>query len=174
MDKIMGAGDALAASRILARKINQDGIDIIKKFEGLHLVPYRCPGKIWTIGYGHTRTVRSGMKISVDQADLLLADDMRRAEAAVLKFVRVPLNDNQFSALVSFVFNVGTENFEKSSLLKLLNRGWYEQVPAQLMRWNRASGEVLGGLTRRRAAEGKLWSASCVPSLNLNDNEREA
>ena len=74
--------------------------------------------------------------------------------------VTVPLNDNQFAALVSFAFNVGVLNLERSTLLRLLNRGWYEQVPAQMMRWNRAAGEAMGGLTRRRAAEAQLWNST--------------
>jgi lysozyme len=142
----------------LPRRINQDGIDLIKTFEGLHLTPYLCPSRIWTIGYGHTRTVRSGLVITQAQADQLLDEDLRLYERAVVRLVTVPLNDNQFSALVCFAFNVGCGNFESSTLLKLLNRGWYEQVPAQLMRWNRANGEVFGGLSRRRAAEARLWS----------------
>ncbi len=70
----------------------------------------------------------------------------------------LPLNDNQFAALVCFAFNVGAENLANSTLRRLLQRGWYEQVPAQLMRWNKARGEALGGLTRRRAAEAQLWN----------------
>ena len=143
-----------------ARTINQDGVDLIKEFEGLHLTPYLCPSKVWTIGYGHTRTVRSGQQITQAQADLLLDEDLSLVERAISRLVTVPLNDNQFSALVCFAFNVGTGNFESSTLLKLLNRGWYEQVPAQLMRWNRAGGEVFGGLSRRRAAESRLWNKS--------------
>ena len=106
----------------------------------------------------HTRTVRSGMVVTQAQADQLLDEDLQLYERAVSRLVSVPLNDNQFSALVCFAFNVGIGNFESSTLLKLLNRGWYEQVPAQLMRWNRANGEVFGGLARRRAAEARLWS----------------
>ncbi len=143
-----------------ARRINQDGIDLIREYEGLHLTPYLCPGRIWTIGYGHTRTVRAGMTITPAQADQLLNEDLGLFERAVSRLVTVPLNDNQFSALVCFTFNVGAGNFESSTLLKLLNRGWYEQVPAQLMRWNRANGEVFGGLYRRRAAEARLWNRS--------------
>ncbi|MDE2029608.1 MAG: lysozyme [Alphaproteobacteria bacterium] len=143
---------------VFPRRIDQAGIDLIKEFEGLHLTPYLCPGKIWTIGYGHTRTVRAGMHITEMQAETLLDEDLRLYERAVMRLVAVPLTDNQFSALVCFVFNVGIANFESSTLLKLLNRGWYEQVPAQLMRWNRANGEVWGGLARRRAAEGRLWN----------------
>ncbi len=156
-------GTSVTASALFARRINQAGIQLIKNYEGLHLTPYLCPAKIWTIGYGHSRTVRAGMKITPEQADQLLDDDLRLAERAVQRLVTVPLNDNQFSALVSFVYNVGIANFENSTLLTLLNRGWYEQVPVQLLRWNRANGEPLGGLTRRRAAEARLWN---TPSLD--------
>jgi lysozyme len=140
----------------LVRRVNQDGVALIKEFEGLHLTPYLCPGRIWTIGYGHTRTVRAGMQITPEQADQLLEEDLSLFERAISRLVTVPLSDNQFSALVCFAFNVGTGNLESSTLLRLLNRGWYEQVPAQLMRWNRANGEAFGGLARRRAAEGRL------------------
>jgi len=143
---------------LAARRINEAGLAIIKEFEGLVLTPYQCPGRVWTIGYGHTRTVKPGMVITPGQAEQLLLDDLRLAERAVSRSVEVPLNDNQFSALVAFVFNVGIGNFGRSTLLRLLNRGWYEQVPAQLSRWNRASGEVYGGLARRRAAEARLWN----------------
>ena len=153
---------ARAASTLFVRRINGAGRDLIKQYEGLHLTPYRCPAGVWTIGYGHTRTVRAGMVITADQAEQLLTDDLRIYERAVQRLVTVPLNDNQFSALVCFCFNVGVGNLEQSSLLRLLNRGWYEQVPAQLMRWCCAKGEVLGGLSRRRAAEGRLWKSDEV------------
>ncbi|MDX9690346.1 MAG: lysozyme [Alphaproteobacteria bacterium] len=145
------------ASCWFARSVNQAGIALIKEYEGLNLRAYRCPGKVWTIGYGHTRTTQPTMVITKEEAEDLLRDDLEQAERAVARLVQVTLSDNQFAALVSFVFNVGEGNFERSTLLKLLNRGWYEQVPAQLMRWNKAGGEELGGLTRRRAAEGALW-----------------
>ncbi len=144
-------------SPIFARQANQDGVDLIKVFEGLHLTPYLCPAGVWSIGYGHTRTVRSAMQITEAQADQLLDEDLSLFERAVSRLVTVPLTDNQFSALVCFAFNVGVGNLEASTLLRLLNRGWYEQVPAQLMRWNRVKGEAMGGLSRRRAAEGALW-----------------
>ena len=155
---------AAMATALFQRRTDEAGVAVIKTYEGLHLTPYLCPARIWTIGYGHTRTVRAGMKITSDQADQLLDDDLRLVERAVQRLVTVPLNDNQFAALVSFTFNVGISNFEQSTLLRLLNRGWYEQVPAQLMRWNRANGEVLGGLSRRRAAEGRLWNTP-MPTL---------
>jgi lysozyme len=153
---------AIPAAMLFQRRTNSAGIALIKNYEGLHLTPYLCPAKIWTIGYGHTRTVRAGLKITPDQADQMLDDDLRLVERAVQRLVSVPLNDNQFSALVSFTFNVGISNFEQSTLLRLLNRGWYEQVPAQLTRWNRANGETLGGLSRRRAAEGRLWNTPVI------------
>ena len=160
---------ATANAFLFARRTNESGIALIKEFEGLRLTPYLCPANIWTIGYGHTRTVRPDMKISIDQAEQLLDEDLRIAERAVSRLVTVPLNDNQFSALVSFVLNVGTVNLEKSTLLKLLNRGWYEQVPAQFARWNRASGEILGGLARRRAAEARLWNSPVRNNLETPD-----
>jgi len=140
------------------RRVNEAGFALIKEFEGLHLRPYQCPGKVWTIGYGHTRTVTPGIVITLEQAEQFLKEDVDLAARAVLRSVDVPLGDNQFAALCCFVFNVGAANFERSTLLTLLNRGWYEQVPAQLTRWNKVRGEELGGLARRRAAEGRLWN----------------
>lgn len=140
------------------RHINEEGLALIKNFEGLHLTAYQCSGHVWTIGYGHTRTVRRGMTITPSEAEQLLKEDLFIAERAVARLVQVPLSDNQFSALVSFTFNVGVGNLENATLLKLLNRGWYEQVPAQFARWTKAGGEVLGGLARRRAAEARLWN----------------
>jgi len=150
--------DVFKDEALWARQVNQDGINLIKEFEGLRLTPYLCPSRIWTIGYGHTRTVYDGMRITKEQAELLLQEDLRLFERAVARLVTAPLNDNQFSALVCFAFNVGVGNLESSTLLRLLNRGWYEQVPAQLMRWDHANGEVMGGLARRRATEAQLWN----------------
>lgn len=152
------AAQARLAASWTARRINEEGLALIKEYEGLHLTPYRCPGRVWTIGYGHTRTVRAGMVLTPGEAERLLQEDLRAAERAVSRLVSVPLGANQFASLVCFVFNVGAGNFENSTLLKLLNRGWYEQVPAQLSRWNKAQGETLGGLARRRAAEARLWN----------------
>ena len=139
------------------RSVNDAGIIVLREFEGLRLEAYRCPAGVLTIGYGHTRNVMEGLVIDHAQALRFLDEDVRDAEEAVEANVTVPLNDNQFSALVCFVFNLGETNFRGSTLLRLLNRGWYDQVPAQLMCWNRAGGEVMSGLTRRRAAEARLW-----------------
>lgn len=153
-DTRKGVGNPYA---LFTRRINEEGLALIKEYEGLHLTAYQCPGRVWTIGYGHTRTTLPFMKITKEEAEDLLREDVAVAERAVCRLVEVPLSDNQFAALVSFVFNVGIGNMERSTLLKLLNRGWYDQVPAQLTRWNKIAGETLGGLVRRRAAEAALW-----------------
>jgi lysozyme len=150
--------DVSKGNAYFARRTNEDGIALIKEFEGLRLTPYLCPAGVWTIGYGHTRTVHAGQQITPEEADILLAEDLRSFERAVLELVIVPLSDNQFSALVCFTFNVGVANLEDSTLLKLLNRGWYDQVPVQLLRWNRVKGQMEGGLARRRTAEARLWN----------------
>ncbi len=151
-------GPALARAVFGARVVNAAGRALIKEFEGLRLQAYLCPAGLWTIGYGHTRTTRPGMVLTAEQAEWLLDDDLRQTARGVAPLVPVALNDNQFAALVCFAFNVGVPNFAQSTLLRLLARGWYEQVPVQLMRWNKARGETLGGLTRRRAAEAQLWN----------------
>ena len=147
------------------RRTHEDGVALIKAFEGLKLKAYRCPAGVWTIGYGHTRTVYPDMQITEAEAECLLREDLCVVERAIERLVTVPLNDFEFAALACFVFNVGIGNFERSTLLKLLNRGWYDQVPAQLTRWNRSKGEAKGGLSRRRAAEGRLWLRSCIEDL---------
>lgn len=137
--------------------VNQATVDLVKHFEGCYLKAYRCPAGVWTIGYGHTEGVKEGMKIARDVADDLLASDLAKFATGVEPLVTVPLNENQFGALVSFSFNVGLGAFRDSTLLRNLNKGWYEQVPAQLMRWTRAGGRELDGLRKRRAAEGALF-----------------
>jgi lysozyme len=142
--------------------VPREAIDLIKEFEGLRLNAYLCPAGVWTIGYGHTRTARAGMRITKDQADMLLADDITRVVSSMMRHIRVPLDNHQYGALVSFVFNVGIGAFLGSSLLRLLNENRHDLVPQQLMRWNKATIDgkrvELPGLTRRRAAEAQLWS----------------
>ncbi len=140
------------------RPVSRKGLDLIKKYEGLSLKAYRCPAGVLTIGYGHTSSVAEGDAITEEQAEKLLRADLRAAEDGVQRLVCVALSDNQFAALVSFAFNVGLGALSRSTLLSLLNRGWYDQVPAQLLRWTRAGGRVLAGLQRRRRDEAALWS----------------
>lgn len=140
------------------REVNQAGLDLIKEYEGFKPKAYLCPGKVWTIGYGTTKGVKPGDTITKEQAEERLKQDIKESAQVIEKLVKVNLTDNQFAALVSFVYNVGQGNFRKSSLLKKLNMGWYETVPIELNKWNRDNGEVLGGLARRRAAEGRLFN----------------
>ena len=133
-------------------------IDIIKKHEGLRLEAYLpTPNDGWTIGYGHTHTTKQGMKITAGQAESLLRKDIIWVEKAVNTLVVVPLTQNQFDALASFVFNVGEGAFSTSTLLRLLNSGDYEGAANQFLRWNKQKGRVLNGLTKRREEERKLF-----------------
>jgi lysozyme len=148
--------------------ISKVGIELIKRFEGCHEVKsgglvhsYRDPVGIWTIGYGHTKDVKADQVVSMETADAFLVADAEDAVAAVRRYVKVSLTQNQFDALVSFTFNLGAGNLRSSTLLRLLNAGQYNSVPEQLNRWNkgRVGGKlvVLNGLTRRRSAEGAMF-----------------
>lgn len=156
-------------------RTSEEGIALIKRWEGLRLKAYKCPRGVWTIGYGHTKTAREGMEITEREADRLLREDVRDAERAVLFHVKVPLTQHQFDALVSWTFNLGSLNFARSTLLKKLNSGDYAAVPEEMMKWVYAGGKRLDGLANRRAAEAGLWvrgsfvagrdvSAEAVPS----------
>ena len=133
------------------------GIVLIKHFEGCETKAYQCSADVWMIGYGHTRGVREGDEITEDKAQYMLLEDLKHFEGYVDRLVEVSLNQDQFDALVSWTFNLGPTNLKESTLLEKLNAGHYEEVPAQMARWNRSNGEILEGLKRRRAAEGLLW-----------------
>jgi lysozyme len=140
--------------------VNKAGMRLIQLAEGLSLVAYKCPAGIWTRGYGHTGTdVKAGLMISEAHAEELLLDDVQEAKDAVNRLARVSLTHNQFSALVSFVYNVGEGAFRSSTLLRKLNAGDYLGAAEQLLRWNKAGGVVLGGLTARRKAEKALFES---------------
>ena len=134
-----------------------NGLELIKKFEGLRLESYRCPAGIPTIGYGHTRGVRIGQKITKDQAERFLADDFLEAESEVARMVKVPLTWNQLDALASFVFNLGAAKLLGSTLLKKLNSGDYKGAAAEFDKWVFANGVKLNGLIARRKAERELF-----------------
>ena len=143
-------------------KISKDGLNLIKEFEGMKLTAYKCPAGIWTIGVGHTSAagppeVKPGMTITAQDALAILNNDLDQYEDAVNRLVKVPLTQSQFDALVSFVYNVGVGAFQKSTLLKKLNAGQYDAVPAELMKWTKGGGKELPGLVRRRRAECALW-----------------
>ena len=139
-------------------QISNKGIDLIKEFEGLRLTAYKCSAGIWTIGYGHTKNVREGMQITSEFATLLLVDDLQTFEVGVSQVVKVFLHQHQFDALVSFAFNVGLTAFRQSTLLRRLNGGEpAERVAAEFLRWNKAGGKVIEGLTRRRKKESEVF-----------------
>jgi lysozyme len=133
------------------------GLALIRKHEGLRFRAYRCPtGKV-TIGYGHTRTAKEGQVISKAAAESLLMEDVEDAEKIVDRLVNVPLNQNQFDALVSFVFNIGAGKFGSSTLLKRLNAGNYAGAAKEFSRWVFGGGVRLAGLANRRADEKTLF-----------------
>ena len=146
----------------MTRQISQHGLAKLKQWEGLKTKAYKDAGGVWTIGYGHTAAAgtpapHQGMVITEADAESILLKDLTQYEAAVENNVNVKLNDNEFAALVSFAFNVGIGAFKKSTLLKKLNKGNYDAVPTELMKWTKAGGKKLQGLVNRRRAEGYLW-----------------
>lgn len=138
-------------------RVNLAGIGLIKAFESLRLEAYKCPGGIWTIGYGHTGGIQAGMAINEETAEMLLDDDIAEAARHVDYLVDVPLNDNQYSALVAFVFNLGVHAFADSTMLRKLNSGSYRGAAEEFLKWDHAGGKTLPGLTRRRKAERELF-----------------
>ena len=138
-------------------RISQEGVNLIKHFEGCRLEAYLCPAGVWTIGYGHTKGVKEGDAIEQEAAEAFLIEDLEAFEQAVARLVKVPITQQQFDALVSFTFNLGAGNLERSTLLEKLNGYQYIEVPEQMMRWVRAGGQVLDGLVKRRAAEAALF-----------------
>jgi lysozyme len=142
-------------------KTSQKGIKMIGEHEGLRLQAYLCPAGIPTIGYGHTKGVKMGQSITQSQADQFLAEDLADAENAV-NAQNLRLNQNQFDALVSFVYNVGAGNFQKSTLLTKAKLNPNDAtIAAEFDKWNktRVNGILtpLKGLTNRRKAELKLY-----------------
>ena len=144
---------------------SHEGIALIKGFEGCRLTAYPDPGTggaPWTIGYGWThpidgKPVKPGMTIDQETADRLLKTGLVSYENDVLKLVRVRLTKGQFDALVSFAYNVGSRALSTSTLLKKINAGDIKGAADEFLRWNKAGGKVLNGLTRRREAERALF-----------------
>ena len=144
-------------------QISQNGLNLIKEFEGFRDHSYICPAGVTTIGYGTTLIegipVYMGMNITESQASELLEKQVNdQYAAAVIRNLKVPLNQNQFDALVSWTYNLGEGALKSSTMLKLLNQGNYDSVPAQMMRWTKANGVDLPGLVRRRKAEAELFA----------------
>ena len=143
-------------------KLNKAGLDLIKSFEGLRLETYKCSSGVNTIGYGTTlingKMVQNGLKISLEDAERFLIEDIKKFESGVLRVVSVGLTNNQFSALVAFSYNVGLGALRGSTLLKMVNRNPNDPlIRNEFMKWNKAAGKELTGLTRRRKAESDLY-----------------
>lgn len=144
------------------------GLEFIKRFEGLSLKAYKCAAGVWTIGWGHTgslaeigidRNIFEGLVITREQATQLLKKDLIKYEKAVNDYVKTPLNQAQFDALVDFSFNCGTGALRTSTLLKRVNyRDTPDNITAAFKMWNKGGGKVLKGLTLRREAEAKLFN----------------
>jgi len=141
------------------RHITQDGIDLIKRFEGFSTTVYFCPAGYPTIGYGHVVKKGGGFSggITKVEAEELLRQDVQIAERAVLRLIRVPLTNGEFDALVSFTYNLGSGALQRSTLRRKVNREEHTEVPAEFMRWVWAGGRKLRGLVKRRKFEAFLW-----------------
>jgi lysozyme len=145
-------------------KLSQKGLELIKQFEGLSLTPYVCAGGINTIGYGNTyytngkKVTLKDPKITQQQAEELLKHSLSTYEKAVDSFCRDDISQSQFDALVSFAYNLGTGALQKSTLIKKVNANPKDVTIAnEFLKWNKAGGRVLVGLTRRRQAEANLY-----------------
>jgi len=154
------------------RQINTETAALIRQWEGIRLHAYQDVAGVWTIGYGHTRGVKQGDVITNAQAERYFKEDWTEAAEVVDRLVKVDLTDNQFGALVSFVFNLGEPRFRSSTLLRVLNKGDYAAVPGELARWNKATDPLTGklrrdqGLANRRAAEMGLWARGSFVASN--------
>jgi lysozyme len=147
-------------------KLNKLGIDLMHFFEGCKLEAYQCSAKVWTIGWGNTfyengTPVRQGDKITQDRANSLFVFVANKFAGEIKKLIKTNLSENQFSALVCFAYNVGTGNLAKSTLLKKVNANPNDpSISNEFLKWNKAGGKALLGLTRRRTAESKLYFTS--------------
>ncbi len=152
--------------------VNDKGLGLIQKYEGFRARAYRDAVGVWTIGFGHTSMagspqVKPGMTVSRERAAQILETDIQRFSEGVAAALTAEVNDNQFSALVSFAYNVGLGNFRKSGVLAAVNAGDHRVVPRRLALWNKAGGRVLPGLVARRAAEAALYAET--PETKLPD-----
>ena len=138
-------------------QISEEGLSLIKKYEGCELKAYRCPANVLTIGYGHIKDVKEGDQITKEEADEMLADELIEYTEYINNMVKVALDQSQFDALTAWIYNLGPTNFKDSTLLRVLNEGRYNEVPQEIKRWNKAGGQVLNGLIKRREAEALLF-----------------
>lgn len=144
-------------------QISYNGLKLLKELEGFRKEAYLDTGKVWTIGYGTTRVegkpVEAGLTCTEAQAEKWLSDDIAWAQTAVNKLVKVPLKQGMFDALVSFVYNVGEDQFRRSTLLRLLNLKQYIEAGKQFLLWKYDNGKVIQGLINRRHKELGMYNA---------------
>ena len=138
-------------------KTSEEGLELIKSFEGCETTAYQDSVGVWTIGYGHTKGVEEGQTCSIEDAETMLSDEMVEYEGYINNMVKVELEQHEFDALVAWVYNLGPTNLGESTMLKVLNDGQFGRVPDEMRRWNRAGGQGLQGLVRRREAEALLF-----------------
>jgi len=144
--------------------VSKNGLDLIKEFESFKSKPYLCPSQKATIGWGSTY-YPDGKKVTLQDKEITEEKAFEILEyiankdfgSNINKVVKVPLNQNQFDALVSFAYNIGNDNFNSSTLLRWLNQGNYKEASMQLLRWDKSKGIVLNGLTKRRKSEKALF-----------------
>ncbi len=133
-------------------------IPLIQRWEGCRLAAYQCPAGVWTVGWGQTGpNIKRGTRWTQEQADAALASALQAFSSQVNAAIKVPLSSGEKAAVVSLAYNIGIGSFKKSTLLRLLNEGQFAAAAKQFARWNRAGGEVLRGLSNRRAAERALF-----------------
>jgi lysozyme len=150
-------------------KISNEGLQLIKKYEGCKTTPYRCPAGLYTVGYGHL--IGNGLQLpdkwnrtfSLGEIDALLRNDLARFERGVQRYTTVHLTKSQSDSLVSFSFNLGMGIYQRSTLRQKLNRGDYDGASKEFLRYTRAGGKVLKGLTRRRQEEYNLFVRPIKP-----------
>lgn len=164
--RLIGYGSIGVAVAVGGTMMHPEGLDLVKHFEGFRGAAYEDMVGVPTIGYGHTNragTVRFNMGDTWTQeyATEVLDEDLKKYWDAIDAQVTVPLNQCQHSVLTSWAYNVGPGATGRSTLVRKLNAGQYDAVPAQLMRWDMAGGKKVRGLTRRRAAEAELWTTNC-------------
>jgi lysozyme len=148
------------------RRITNEGLALIKRFEGFSSTPYLCPAGWWTIGFGAVRgldgqpVTDATAPVTEEEAEFLLRRDVTFAERAVLRLISVPLADGQFGALVSFTFNLGVGALQRSTLHRKVNREEHIDVPEELLKWVWGGGKRLPGLVRRREVESCLYATA--------------
>ena len=138
-------------------QLSKTGIELLKHFEGCELKAYQDSVGVWTIGYGHTKGIYEGLEITQSEAEKMLQDELPEYEGYVTDKVVPMLQQHEYDALVCWVYNLGPTNLSSSTLLKRLNAGEFNDVPFQMKRWDKAGGQPLLGLTRRRNAEALLF-----------------